>query len=503
MRLQYIRPNESLARELREVARDASALIDVLTKDLNVPLPSTFPKSQLLDIGRSLAELPHGTAAGCRPLLQYARDSLPAIRRAFLLSEEVDLPTASSDVPPPVTRGTFIDRHLRDLIASVTTALDEYQRQAGELLEDSSPEHPVSASANETADAIARSTSLEHKLEGARNIISGVTKPESVKADNLKRQLSDAAGLNRLARAELGMPKIILGWYRRILDALRDYPSLIQKTARGFRTGVDIAEIAVHRWHEFEMHGSKFLIEELKSTCDALMAVSLKLYEHRRRKKIKGSSFEEFDAEKARAMIILGDKPPAEWISHITALSFSRQKIRTLGSLSILEHLEDLDLRGTRITDLSAISSLDKLRKLDLRGTNIQDLSALSSLPRLEWLDLQDTHIHDLRPLAGLHTLARLYLGNTAVEDVSPLSSLTQLIRLDLHQTKIHDLKPLASLELLEGLDLRGTPVSDLDPLSELSHLIWVDLAETLVEDLRPMRKVREVIDQHGRRVER
>jgi|SRR5664279_6017425 hypothetical protein len=103
MALEYTQPHEELARELREVARDATALIDALTKGLNFDFSPDFPKDQLIEIARSLAQLPGGTAEGSRPSLEYARDRLPAIRRAHVLSEELDVSRSDSVLHMPQT----------------------------------------------------------------------------------------------------------------------------------------------------------------------------------------------------------------------------------------------------------------------------------------------------------------------------------------------------------------------------------------------------------------
>src|SRR5205085_6578538 len=106
MALDYTGPDEGLARELREVARDANALIEALIRKINVPLPLDFPKDQLIEIAESLAGLPAGTAEGSRAPLEYARNRLPAIRRAHVLSEELDPAYADPDAAPlPVVRG--------------------------------------------------------------------------------------------------------------------------------------------------------------------------------------------------------------------------------------------------------------------------------------------------------------------------------------------------------------------------------------------------------------
>jgi hypothetical protein len=194
-------------RELREVARDAIALTEPLTKPLNFALPPDFPKDQLVEICRSLAQLPDGTAEGSRPALEYARNRLPAIRRAHVVSEELDV--SRGDVPPPVLRGSLIDHRLTSLIASVTTALDEYRRLAAEEpAEESKPEAAVAPFGEVTSDAVAKSAQLEGKLAEARATVEETTNPTSRRADNLRREINDAVSLNRLARVELQMKKI-------------------------------------------------------------------------------------------------------------------------------------------------------------------------------------------------------------------------------------------------------------------------------------------------------
>ena len=58
MALDHTRPPESLLRELEEVAHAAQALVAVLDRGLNFPLPPDFPTDQLTDICRSLMRLP-------------------------------------------------------------------------------------------------------------------------------------------------------------------------------------------------------------------------------------------------------------------------------------------------------------------------------------------------------------------------------------------------------------------------------------------------------------
>jgi len=280
MPLSHDAPDEGFMRELREVARDAIALNEPLTRQLNFDLPQDFPKSQLIDICRSLAQLPDGTAEGSRAALEYARNRLPAIRRVHVLSEELD--TSRGDLPPPVLRGALIDQRLASLIVSVTTALDEYRRLAAEEpADESQPEAPVPPLGEATNGAVARSAQLEAKLVEAKATVEAITNPNSPSAGNLKREINDAVGLNRLARVELQMPKIFVNLYRRIVYALKDYPQLISDTFTNLKLGADIAQMGYERWHEFKRSWATHLFEEFKKTCDMLVAVAVKLEQRR------------------------------------------------------------------------------------------------------------------------------------------------------------------------------------------------------------------------------
>lgn len=131
MALKYTRPNDMLLQELAEVSRDAHAVIEYLRAPNSLPL--SFPASQLIEIATTLGELPSGTAEGCRVPLEYARVRLPAIRRENILNEDA-IALQEDEAVPPLLRGMALDRCMRDLIASVTTALDEYRRQTTILL---------------------------------------------------------------------------------------------------------------------------------------------------------------------------------------------------------------------------------------------------------------------------------------------------------------------------------------------------------------------------------
>jgi hypothetical protein len=207
-KLTYTTPPPSLMRELREVEADAGALAAELARAQH--LPSDFPAEQLQELIVELQSLPLGTAEGCRQPLQYARARLPAIRRQFIKTEEESrqLP-ADADAPPPLTRGMTIDVRIGALVNSVTTALDEYRALASIQDDDSAdtaPSHEIDVTSPDVVDAMAVSQIAERSLGEQGSELERITRPDSVTADNFKRQMRDTRRLLSLARMELRMP---------------------------------------------------------------------------------------------------------------------------------------------------------------------------------------------------------------------------------------------------------------------------------------------------------
>ncbi len=475
--------------------------------NLNYELPSDFPEEQLVQITQSLAQLPSGTAEGCYPALVYARNRLPAIRREHVISEELDIPEIDSDAAPPVVRGAFVDDRLRHLIASVTTALDEYRRLAGEEPPDDVPEVGVAASGDILEGATAQSQKIEKGLDEVAGELAATANPDSRSADRLKRQISDGQGLNRLARAELWMPRIVASWYRSIVNALKEYPSLIKNTADDLKVGADIAEIAADRWHDFQKNRTTFWLEEFRKACDSLSNAADKLEERRRRKAtISGAPADEFNSEVARAMILVGRVPPAHWIPSITRLEFGTRRLRNLEPLAVLDNLrslthvaarvsnleplanliglERLDLNGTRVSHLDPLANLIALERLDLYGTRVSNLRPLGRLLNLKYLNVGWTLVRDLGPLAVLHGLKTLLVATNNIKDVAPLSALSNLEYLDLGATLVDDVSPLAALTSLRTLNLAGTAVTDVSPLSNLTTLRRLSITNTKVTNV-------------------
>jgi hypothetical protein len=198
MPLNHDAPDEGFTRELREVAREADALREALTKSIDLNLPADFPKEVLVQICHALAQLSDGTIEGNRSTLEYARNQLPAIRREHVKSEELNL--SNSDVPPPVLRGALIDQRLTALIASVTTALDEYRPLAPDRSGDESkPEMPINP-AREASNILFLDPVDGRQARLAHSEFSSLIQGSSIKSvtftnDFIELGLSDAFNL--------------------------------------------------------------------------------------------------------------------------------------------------------------------------------------------------------------------------------------------------------------------------------------------------------------------
>jgi hypothetical protein len=508
-KLNYTTPPPSLIRELREVASDAGALAAELARAQQY-LPSDFPARQLQELLVELRSLPAGTAEGCRQPLEYARARMPAIRRQFIKTEEESRqPPADEDAPPPLTRGMTIDLRIGALVNSVTTALDEYRALASiqeDDAADTAPSIEIDATSPENIDAMAASQSAERALEEHVNELERIAEPDSVTADNLKRQMRDTRGLLSLARIELRMPAFVPRWYRKTIDTVRDYPGILGATAKAVRMGIDVARPMVDAWHRFEHGFSHLVLDSIEHAATELLAVAQKWQvERARRNDVPDATAAptDFDLAAAHAMILRGETPPPSWRPWIKELRFPRENLNDLTPLAGLTALQHLDLRATRVGDVSPLAGLTALQNLSLRGTRVSGVSPLAGLTALQNLDLTGTRVGDVSPLAGLTALQNLSLRGTRVGDVSPLASLTALKSLDLRGIRVSDVSPLAGLTALQKLDLGSTRVDDVSPLASLTALQNLNLSGTQVDDVSPLASLTalENLSLHNSRV--
>jgi Leucine-rich repeat (LRR) protein len=521
-KLTYAIPPPSLMVELYEVAADARALMAELAQANQLPLD--FPVEQLQELLIELQTLPGGTAEGCRQPLEYTRSRLPAIRREFIQTEEQSRqPRANQDMPPPLTRGMVIDQRIGALVNSVTTALDEYRALASvepDDTADTAPSLRIDTTAADAVEAMAASTKAETNLDLGVDQIEKITEATSPTADNLKRRMRDARGLLRIARIELRMPGFVPRWYRNVIEAVKDYPKLIQRSAQAIRIGVDVARPLANAWSHFT-HGYKILIlDSVEQAAKGLDAVSRKWEAERNGVKAPPTALRaepdipppDFDLEKAREMIVFGQAPPPSWRPWIDSLDLWGDSLTTLMPLAELTALRVLLIRGTKVSDLAPLADLTALQSIFLHGTSVFDLGPLARLTKLEAIstdsrnvtnvaplahltslrsiDLDGTEVSDLAPLAGLTALRSLSLEDTPVSDVTPLSGLLALESLALDDTRISNLDFAKLLVSLQTLTFNGTQVRDLTPLERLIKLEGLSFNRTLVNDLGPLARL-------------
>ncbi|MGC1444015.1 MAG: formylglycine-generating enzyme family protein [Xanthobacteraceae bacterium] len=259
------------------MAADAGALTSELGKANR--LPTDFPISQVQELLEGLQALSSGTGEGCLKPLEVALSRLPAIRKKYFETEEQSRRSRNGEEVPPLTRGMVIDQRLGALISSITTALDEYRSLASVEVDnatDTAPSITIDASSNEIVSAVEAAKSAEQNLLIATNEVERIAEPSSANADSLKRQMRDARGLLLLARVELRMPEFVPRWFRKIVNAIKDYPELLLTTAKAIQIGVDVARPLVDAWHNFEHGFSRLVLDSIKQAGRDLEEVAKK-----------------------------------------------------------------------------------------------------------------------------------------------------------------------------------------------------------------------------------
>ncbi|SFK23776.1 hypothetical protein [Falsiroseomonas stagni] len=248
MPLSYGPPDETLSRELRQVAEAARAVIATLAK-LNV-IPPDFPKAALHDLCTALTALPEGTAENCRPQLELARNVLPKLRREhFGIEGEAAATTPEEDEQPRFTRGMMLDQQVNGLLAAVTTALDEYRAQAGLVVEDVvRPDDVAVPTATARLGGVEAQTDqvVGRLRQGVEQLDRrGVSATEP--GDLLRRSLRDSENLALAARSQLRQRSTVARWFDSVSAAFRRTPDLIEAAGRGLSAGANAAE-PLGRW---------------------------------------------------------------------------------------------------------------------------------------------------------------------------------------------------------------------------------------------------------------
>lgn len=91
------------------------------------------------------------------------------------------------------------------------------------------------------------------------------------------------------------------------------------------------------------------------------------------------------------------------------------KQIKTLGPLSNLSQLTELDCRATGISDLSPLSNLRELRVLNFSDTKVDDLEPLRNLTKLEKISFDGTQVKGLLPLMDHQHIKNIYCDQSPV----------------------------------------------------------------------------------------
>jgi Leucine-rich repeat (LRR) protein len=519
MALDYVGPNNSLARELDQVARESRNVADTL-RGINL-MPRLFPEEALDEICISLSNLNKGTAQGCVEPLNYARHMLPLVRRDHFHIEGEE-PELEDEDDTCFAREHSLDHAITRLYVAVGTALDEYRSQAQERYDDyvGAVEIIEFGQDGDFAQIAQKSREVSHQAEQEVQNLSEWIEPNSIVAGNLRRQIQDTANIAHSIQSQIRIRPIVLRWYESAGMALKKLPDVLIATAKLIRVTTDITKIWWEEWSKFKKRLRDLLFDQIHSLTDALQATAerLKLGGGYKSKYIERQRDPEIvDAERqVKELLLSGTKIPKDLAMKAETIFFERSdgdidrvsdllqlrnarslglintsltsnEIRKLGQLS---NLTSLTLKANDVSDLSALKPLSNLTRLAVEAQIVTDLSTLGQLSKLTSLTLKANKASDLSPLARLSNLTNLTVFTSKVSDLSPLGKLSNLTSLAVQSRRVSDLSSLDQLSNLINLKLHANEASDLSPLARLSNLTSLTVYASKATDLSPLAKL-------------
>ena len=225
MPLQFEKPSNKLANELREVSLKSDILKNYISSINN--LSDEFPKNALLLLCSALKDLPHGTSEGCISTLITSHVRIAAIRTQFVHHAEANQPPNISshngygEAIPPLLRGEDLDRHLSDLYSSIGSAIEQYKLESGdEITEPLEPVFRKSENFSKFDKNIGSLRQSEAQLRRAHAQIS-TADVNNADIENIVRVVKDANIQTVSGRAESEMPDPRHSLILRLSDALR------------------------------------------------------------------------------------------------------------------------------------------------------------------------------------------------------------------------------------------------------------------------------------------
>lgn len=177
-------------------------------------------------------------------------------------------------------------------------------------------------------------------------------------------------------------------------------------------------------------------------------------------------------------------------LPYLQKLTISQKRLDSLGPISYLSELEELNLTGCRfpIQDLRLLAALPKLQRLTLSNCGLSTIADLAGARYLTYLDLSSNTLRNLEPLSGT-ALVELHLQHNAVTDLSVIGSLAQLEKLDVSFNSISNLLPLTTCPKLSWLNAGHNQVADVNGIENFPVLSHLELDNNQLRDVTALGK--------------
>jgi hypothetical protein len=373
-------PSPVVMREFEAVARRATQFAEGLRKANHLPVD--FPKMQVEEICKILVLLPNATTQGGRAQLGYANQRLPDVRGEYFSLD-------SGDENGQPARDEGVDDYFSLLIAAVATAIGTIDREAGKRPAEEPPaaRYPADQTEAGLAATIASGTAAADGLETLGKRLGEITRPDSTRADILRRKVVDGRGLVVLARAELKFREVVPQWTRKLGKAIEKVPDGLDKAANAINVSMDIGVLFLDQWDQIWDNIQELGIKNVRKFATNLRATAKILRDKKKGEKesiIATAPPPDFDEEKVREMILAGEPLPPNWVLRVTRLDLKGEKeFIDATPLAGLINLYDLKLDSTGIADITSLAGLTNLWILSLDGMNIVDAAPLTELINL------------------------------------------------------------------------------------------------------------------------
>lgn len=191
---------------------------------------------------------------------------------------------------------------------------------------------------------------------------------------------------------------------------------------------------------------------------------------------------------------------------NITTLYLNDVDLKKLDVLlPIADSLVNLAVVQCNIKTLGDLKSFSRLEALSLRLNSLHGstLGHLSYLKNLKQLDLCGANIQDTSPFNGLTHLEMLFIGSSSrLYEVNGLEGLKSLRHLDASYSRIDSIEKIRVNENIQSLNIEGTKIKKMMHLERFSNLESLNLESTLVEKIEGMdalKKLKEFFISTGR----